>query len=135
MRFNGITVPSGATITRAYVQFQVDEKTSGQTELTIRGEAVANGQTFTSAANNISNRTLTANSVGWSPNPWSTVGAAGADQQTTDISAILQEIVALPDWTAGNSVVLIISGTGERVAESYNGSNSGAPLLHVEFIP
>jgi len=30
-------------------------------------------------------------------------------------------------------LVIIITGTGERVAESYNGDPNGAPLLHVEY--
>jgi hypothetical protein len=29
--------------------------------------------------------------------------------------------------------VVIITGTGKRVAEAYDGLPSGAPLLHVEF--
>ncbi len=29
--------------------------------------------------------------------------------------------------------MIIITGTGTRVAESRNGSSSGAPLLHVEY--
>ena len=42
-------------------------------------------------------------------------------------------------WVAGdyggNSLVLIITGTGERVAESFDGLPAAAPLLHVEFPP
>jgi hypothetical protein len=58
---------------------------------------------------------------------------AGAKQQTPDLSAILDEIVSRPDWQPGNSLVIIITGNGERVAESYDGDQAGAPLLHVEF--
>jgi len=29
--------------------------------------------------------------------------------------------------------VIIITGTGKRVAESYNGDAPGAPLLHIEY--
>jgi len=36
-------------------------------------------------------------------------------------------------WVSGNSLVLIITGTGTRTAESYNGDAAGAPLLHVEY--
>ena len=35
MRFNAVTIPRGATITRAYVQLQVDETGSTATSLTI----------------------------------------------------------------------------------------------------
>ncbi len=38
MRFNGVDIPQAATITKAYVQFKVDEVNSGATFLTIEGE-------------------------------------------------------------------------------------------------
>jgi hypothetical protein len=61
------------------------------------------------------------------------VGEVGPDQQTPDIAPIIQEIVNRPGWSSGNSLVIIVSGTGERVAESYRGDPAGAPLLHVEY--
>ncbi len=60
-------------------------------------------------------------------------GEAGSDQQTPNIASVIQEIVNHSDWFEGNSLVIIITGTGERVAESYEGTSSGAPLLHVEY--
>jgi hypothetical protein len=40
MRFNGVDIPQGATITDAYMQFQVDETSSIAVSLTIQGEDV-----------------------------------------------------------------------------------------------
>jgi hypothetical protein len=34
---------------------------------------------------------------------------------------------------SGNSIVLVVTGSGKRVAESFNGVSSSAPLLHIEF--
>ncbi|MFC2027670.1 S8 family serine peptidase, partial [Chloroflexota bacterium] len=133
IRFAGIGIPNGATITTAYVQFQVDEASTGATSLTIEGEATDSAGTFTASSGNISSRVRTSANVGWSPVDWTTVGAAGPDQQTTDISAIIQEIVNRSGWDSGNSLAIIISGSGVRVAESYEGNPAGAPLLHVEY--
>ena len=133
VRFNGVTVPRGATITRAYVQFQVDETTSIATSLTIQGQAADNAPTFAGTSGNITSRARTTSSVTWSPPAWPVAGAAGADQQTPSLTSIVQEIVSRPGWNSGNSLVLIISGTGERVAEAYEGLPSAAPLLRVEF--
>ena len=72
-------------------------------------------------------------SVDWFPGGWDSVGQASSVQQTPDLSAILNEIVDQPGWSEGNSIVIIITGSGERVAESHNGSSAAAPLLHVEF--
>jgi PKD repeat protein len=133
MRFNGVEIPQGATITNAYVQFQVDEADSEETSLQIRGQDTDNAATFSSSSNNISNRPKTTASVSWAPPPWNSVGAAGPDQRTPDISWVIQEIVDRSGWGSGNSLAIIITGSGQRTAESYNGSSSAAPLLHVEY--
>ena len=133
LRFPSVNIPAGATITNAYVQFQVDETPSGSTSLTVRGEKIANAPIFTTTANNITSRTLTTASVPWSPAGWPTAGAAGVDQRTPDITSVIQEIVDQGAWANGNSLAIIISGTGERVAESYDGDANGAPLLHVVY--
>jgi hypothetical protein len=39
-----------------------------------------------------------------------------------------------PGWASGNSLVLIVTGTGRRVAFSYEGMATGAALLHVEYV-
>ncbi len=133
MRFAGLTIPQGATIVNAWVQFQVDEVSTDTTTLTIEGEATDQAESFGDATGNISTRSRTAASVNWSPAPWSSVGVAGPDQQTPNLAAIMQELVNRGGWTSGNAVALLITGTGKRVAESYNGHSSAAPLLHVEY--
>ena len=47
---------------------------------------------------------------------------------------MIQEIVDRPGWVAGNSLVILVSGRGERAAESYDGVAAAAPLLHVDFV-
>jgi uncharacterized protein YjiK len=133
MRFNGLDIPQGATIESAYIQFQVDEATSGTTSLTIQGESRDYAATFTTATGNISARPRTAAMVSWLPEPWLAVGEARFDQRTPDIASVIQEIVDRPGWTTGNSLAIIVTGSGERVAESYNGTSAGAPLLHVHW--
>ena len=133
MRFNGAQIPPGATITNAYIQFQVDETSSGETILKVEGEAIDHAPAFASSRYNISNRSRTTANVGWSPAPWLTVGEAGIDQQTPDLSAIIQEVVDRAGWVQGNSIVLIVTGNGVRWAESYNGDQAGAALLHIEY--
>ena len=133
MRFNAVEVPQGATITSAYIQFQVDEVNTVDTNLSIQGQASDAPVTFTASTGNVSNRPRTVAAVSWAPEPWTTIGEAGPGQQTPDISAIIQEIVDRPGWTSGNPLVIIITGTGERTAESFDGTPSAAPLLHVGF--
>ena len=135
IRFASLDIPPGATIVDAYVQFQVDEPTSTTTNLSIRAEAADNAPGFTTAPNSISSRPMTSASTAWSPSPWTVVGEVGPDQRTPPLNSVVQEVTSRGGWTANNSLVLIITGTGERVAESYDGDPLGAPLLHVEFLP
>jgi hypothetical protein len=133
MRFTNVTIPKGATIASASVQFKVDEPESGATTLTIRGQAADDAPTFTSATGNVSSRPTTAAGVTWVPAPWTVVGEAGPAQRTPDLSPVIQEVVDRPGWSSGNALVLLVTGTGERVAEAHDGDASGAPLLRVAY--
>lgn len=131
VRFTGITIPKGAEITGAYVQFQADRATKVTTALAIRGQAADDPGTFTKTAGGISSRPRTVASVAWNPPAWPTAGAAGVDQRTPDLAPIVQELVNRPGWSSGNAMVLIITGSGKRAAEAFNGNAS--PVLHVEY--
>ena len=133
IRFNNVSVPQGATITNAFIEFTTDEKDSETTHLVIEGEANDNASRFEDQNWNISDRTRTSASVTWDNVPaWGSIGETGVKQQTPDLKTIVQEIVDRPGWSGG-SMVFLIKGSGKRVAESYNGKQSKAALLHVEY--
>jgi hypothetical protein len=134
MRFRGVGVPKGATITNAYLQFKVDETSSEVTKISIHGEAKSNALAFSNTKRNVSTRLRTINSVSWSPSSWMTRGAVGIDQRTPNLAPIIQEIVSQTGWVTGNSMVMIITGSGKRVAKAYEADPAGAPLLHIEYI-
>ena len=134
LRFANLAIPPGATITRAYVQFEADEVQSEATSLTLQAQAADIAATFAATALNVSSRPRTAASVSWSPAAWSLVGEAGLNQRTPDLSAVIQEVVSRPGWVSGNALAIIITGSGHRTARSYDGKALGAALLHVELI-
>ncbi|MBN1672596.1 MAG: DUF5060 domain-containing protein [Kiritimatiellae bacterium] len=133
LRFTGVNIPAGATITAAHVQFETDETGSLSASLRIGGEASADACPFTDTACDASGRPRTAASVAWTPPAWSIVGEAGAAQRTPDLAAVIQEIVDQPGWQRDNALVLLISGTGKRVARAWDGKPAGAALLHVDY--
>ncbi|MEZ4776431.1 MAG: PKD domain-containing protein [Bacteroidia bacterium] len=135
MRFTGLNIPQGSIILNAYIQFTVDEVKTGATSLTIHGEASDNVAVYPSSNFSATNRPKTSANTSWVPAPWNTVGEQGPDQQTPDISAIIQEIVSRPGWTISSALGIMIDGTGTRTAESYDGSTTGAPKLFVEYQP
>jgi hypothetical protein len=132
IRFRHVPIARGATIVHAWVQFQVDEKSTDTTNLVIHGEAADEAAVFRSRTHDISSRPRTQATTSWIPKPWSVVGAAGVDQRTPDLAPVVREIVGRSGWASGNALALIVTGSGKRVAESYEGTHAGAPLLHVE---
>ena len=131
LRFAGLGIPSGAVVEEAYVQFTVDENGKTDSSLSVQAESADNAASFTTAAFNISSRLRTAASVAWSPPRWIGAGKAGPEQQTPDLSAVLQEVVDRPGWSAGNALVVLFTGSGRRTPESFEGL--APPVLHVSF--
>jgi len=136
IRFPTITIPRGAEIVSADIEFTVDKVTSDPTSLTISGELSGDAAPFSGATNDITSRATTTASVPWDGTstpamvPWST---AGDRFRTPDLSTIVQEIVSVGSWTAGNSLAFVISGSGRRVAIAQNGDATKAPRLRITY--
>ena len=133
LRFTGVRIPRGAAIRSATVQFQVDEPSSELAFLEIRAEDDGDAAPFVAERWNLSRRARTSASVSWLPSPWERVGAAGADQRTPDLAALVEAVVSRPDWRPGNALALLIDGDGARVAEAFDGAPGAAPELVVTY--
>lgn len=133
LRFTGVDVPRGAVVTDAYLSFTASEPSAEATSLTVQGVAEDNPPAFISARFNVSSQTRTTAEVAWSVRPWLSPEAAGPEQRTPNLSPIVQELVNRPGWSRGNALAFVISGTGRRLARSFDSSRPKAPLLHVTF--
>jgi hypothetical protein len=133
VRFNGVTVPAGAQIIQAWIQFTADEVDAVPTSLAIRAQATDDAPIIQQVLNDLSSRTLTSASTGWDPPAWNTQGESAAAQRTADLATVVQEVVDRPGWADGNSVLFVVTGSGKRVAESYNGAPASAAVLHLEY--
>ncbi len=131
LRFTGINAPRGAHITNAYVQFQVDEATTAAADLVVRAQASDNAPAFTTTNFNVTSRPTGSASTSWVPAPWLTVGARGAAQRTPNLAPVLQQVVDRAGWSGGGALVLVVTGSGARVAEAFEGTF--APVLHIEY--
>ena len=134
MRFLGISIPQGATITGAFLTFRAvaadaPMTNSEATNLTFNGHLIANAPTFTLTNNNIGSRTLTSASATWAPSAWTT----GANINSPSMVSIIQEIVNQGTWASGNALAIIVSGTGHRSAASWDGDNINAPKLTITY--
>ncbi len=133
IRFTDIMIPQGSTIKSAYLQFTVDETSSATTNVVIKADSSDNSAAFEDVSFNISSRLMTENSVSWDIAAWATEGEAGDDQKSPDVASVVQSIISLQDWEAGNALSFVLTGSGSRIAESYDGDASAAPQLIVEF--
>ncbi len=135
VRFSNLTIPQGATITNAYIQFTADNAavvSLGSPAFTIRGQNIGNAPTFMSTASDISGRATTTQSAPWSPGPWT----SNSSQNSPNLLSIVQAIVNRMDWASGNSMAFVVSGgnaTNYRIAESYNGNTANAPRLVISY--
>jgi ankyrin repeat protein len=129
IRFREIGIPKGTLIKKAYLQFTTGSTTE-QTDLVIHAELAADAQPFSAIERNITSRRKTTTSVKWSPESWKKL-------QTPDLSSLIQEVLAQPDWQEGNALVLIINGSGHsRSAVSYDHPDAvrqHVPMLHIEY--
>ena len=130
LRFNNITIPHGSTIDLAYLEFSVDETSSAATDVQITIQADDNAPAFTSTTFNVSSRIAPATPVNWSIPAWNSTG----DSHTSpDINTLVQSVINRVGWNSGNSLVLMIEGTGTRTAEAYEGVPHLAARLYIEY--
>lgn len=134
LRFTGVAIPRGATITSAQLQFYSVQKTWITINLQVAGEAIGNSAVFSSGSRPSQRTALTtarvnhSSNVNWNANTWYTLA---------DVKSVVQEVVNLPSWTSGGSVSLILRGTGtnwgRKFAAAYEAGATLAPRLVITY--
>lgn len=143
--FRDVQIPVGATVTNAYVQFQVNTVTDGISDVDftaeIYGAAEANTSApFTEDPFSISSRPATTAKVEWALPASVNVGDKTENERTPDLSSIITEIILLEGWASGNNIMIALQEDPERTEkvtrwfESFEGDDpTGAPTLVVVF--
>ena len=109
MRFQAVPVPPGATMLSAYLLVVPADAAAAVPKVTIKGEADA--AAFTTAANNLSGRTMTTAAVAWSAGNVYT--GAGLYVGSPDLSDVVQEIIDDGAWTENGDLALYLIDTDE----------------------
>ena len=121
LRFLSIGIPPLTPISSCYIQFtNVGGSVAGNVAIKIQAELSASPAGFQATSNNVSSRTLTNAFVVWSPPNWTITNESSTREATPDLSAVMTELLALPSWTSGTSVVFIFS----LYVGSTNGTNA-----------
>jgi len=138
LRFQNMSIPSGAVITNAYVTFVSNEANAnvGNVSLRIRCEDADNTAAFNDTPFNIGNRSKTSADTFWSPGAW----ALNSMHQTPNFASSVQEVVNRIGWNSGNAITVLItrasgdgSGDDVRAAVSHDKDPSAAAVLHIEY--
>ncbi len=133
LRFTNVAIPQGATILSAVIEFTAAQSSADPVNLTIKGIANDDAVTFASGAGvDINSRPKTGN-VAWVPNAWT----SDETYQTADLSTIVQNVVGRAGWCGNNAMAFEISGADltKRVAHSFDGDPTKAPVLRVTYDP
>ena len=137
LRFPDVTVPRGATIESAYLEFYArrDDISSRDraATYTIRGEDSADATAYVAGRRRglTTGRSYLSTTVRWTPGAWST----GQRYRSADIKDIVQQQVRKTGWASGNALAFRIDRGRERRAAAVDRGAAQAPRLVVSYTP
>jgi len=139
-RFLNIYVPKDASITHAYLKLLCRTNDNAvEVKTRLYGEKTASPAVFSDYANYAA-RTRTDAVVDFDDiETW----VVGTLYSSPDIKSIIEEIVALPDWASGNSLVIFWDDHDDRTAHiddkvrrgrSWDNVARNPPMLYIEWV-
>ena len=136
VRFRAVTIPAGATITRAYITLTASDDFGSATVIGTRIFGIRDSTpAIFSTLDDFVTRDLTTNMVDWD---FYTTAAATACN-SPDISSIIQEIINLAGWASGNDLAIMMvgrptpTGTQDARFDTFDHA-ANLPTLTVEYI-
>lgn len=130
-RFQNVTVPQGATISDAYLEFFVTSL--DDPNLVIYGEAADDAAAFAASSNDISGRGRTTANYTWNQ---ANVGAlAFRSTGTGSLTSVVQEIVNRAGWASGNDMAFVLNGAtgGDVQIRAYDNVTTDAAKLTIVY--
>ncbi len=121
LRFTNIGLDKNATVTEAFIQFSAYNDQSSPANYTVKMGSDIFAETFTTTANNITNRNYLLNTVDWQVDPWLT-GEVTEKQRTPNLAPLVSTWINQANWVSGSNAYFNIEGTGQRDAESFEGN-------------
>ncbi len=150
-RFGGFrftpSVPQGARVLRAYIQFTSSTTIGGSgiaaCTVTIWCQSADNAAAFTTASKNVTNRPKTSQSVSWNlpssagGNAW-LLGDRGLNQRTPDLRHVLQEVLDRAGWASGNGLAFLLhqtdGGLGARQVAARDHATLAPATLTLRYV-
>jgi hypothetical protein len=127
LRFDASKIDKDAEIESAYFVFQAAETSKGGARFEIEIEDSVKAKTYTKA-NAPDDRTYLEQDIDWNPGAWK----KGEVYKSADVSELIEAVIAEGGAAALDALAFRISGSGERVAEAFEGKGE-APELVVNY--
>ncbi len=128
--FDRLNLQRGVHIAKAYLNLTVRDPESLPSEWEIEAELSPSAMPIELRKANLSRRPRTIARVRWTPGPWTT---ARTPERSPDLGPILEEVIRQGQWRSGNSLMLLIHGSGKRAAQIPNPQMQGGPRLYIEL--
>ncbi|WP_067514433.1 DNRLRE domain-containing protein [Endozoicomonas ascidiicola] len=138
LRFQGLGVPQGATITSASLELtaKADSEADSTLEIWAGEPGGSNNDPFTASDNDLSSRTKLG-PLEWTPEEWEAGDDQSPEKYSADVTSLIQQIVDNTDWCGNDAATFYINqlagSQGIREAFSFDGSSALKPRLNVEY--
>lgn len=115
LRFKEINIPPKAIVDSAYIKLNPSSG-RGLANATIWCEDSANSSPFVPVPFNLTQRQKTSNFVDW--HNIASWDDSNATVTSPDLTTLIQDLIQRPDWTIESPITFLITGSGERNANS-----------------
>ena len=130
LRFRDVRVPQGVTVLSSFVRVRPALLGLDPAQWTVFGDLSDPHQPFTGELGGLSSRPRTESSAIWDVFAWT---GLGFQVGSPDLSIVMEEVLQRPEWDPGGSIGLLVSGTGQRAAHSFDGAAASGAELWVAF--
>jgi hypothetical protein len=141
LRFSGVNIERGSTVSHAYIQFRTDANIgdAGSFSLNVAALDTANAPLIPATKFYLSQQNTT-DPIPWNlNNGWRANTDTATIARTPDIAKVITKIVSRSGWAFGNSMEFVFSPnggqTGYRAFPSYQKNPQKVPILIVNYFP
>lgn len=134
LRFNNIPFAKSSTISKAYIEFEVDDvaKNTNPCNLWIYTEDADSSATFNFKPFSLTNRIKVADSIAWNL-ATADLSIVNNKGNSANITQFVQNHLNRQAWKSGNAMSFFIKGIGTREVESIEGESAAAASLVIEY--
>jgi len=131
--FRNLPLIKDSEISKAYIQFTSNGIGRKSTRVYIQAAMLTKGSNFKKDRKFITDLEKTTTKTKWDIGKWTWWGKSDRAQRTPNLNGLLHEAISKEAWSKFDSLMVLMSGSGDRRLRSRDKSSSDAPRLFLEF--